>query len=861
VSHGGRTESTKNATDPYLSNANEGVGPILLGLTSIMGVYLMGNPKSATKLLRATGRACLLATTALSIATSVGAKPAAAEDAAATSAGVEEVIVTGTRRADLTALKSASPVQVVGGDALRQDARLGDALDRALASISFPNIYSTGGASSSLSTIRPIGLRGLGPGESLLLVDGKRQQLSALVSTAQQFGLGAQPADLDAIPSSAIGSIEVLLDGASAQYGSDAIGGVLNVRLRAASEGGNLSATAGQFFTGEGLVTGISGWKGMALGRGGFLTVAAETETSNRYNTGGIDTGAFYYPVAGRPDPREATADRDWLLGPATVTSYKASLNSSVPITDKVDAYAFGHYVKKIGKGTGFYVKPNATGDVRGIFPDGFLPITRTAVDDFTMVGGLKFRDDKIGNFDFSASFGRDKVDMNQYNTVNASYGLASPTDFYLGTLVNEQALVRLDYQKDVAVGVFAHPLSFASGVEYRHERYEIRPGELASYADGGVRVLDGPSAGTRAPVGAQGFAGFQPGDSGVTSRDVYGGYIDIEAQPTDQIQVGVAARAEHYSDFGSQATFKESVRWDPTPWLGLRETYSTGFKAPTIGQIGYSSTGINISAAGTFFTRTLPVNSVAARALGAQPLKPETSKNISFGVVLRPIRGASITVDAYQIKIKDRIARSSLFSGNGVVNLLNAAGFFGYQSAAYFANVADTRTRGIDIAANYQFAITSEMDMHLSGSFNATDTTFTKFAPTPAVLSALTTIPLLNGQAAAVIAQSTPDKKAILSADLVAPKWELNVTGIQYGHYRVFNTAFDTTFPIQRVVNIAATYKFRDDLRVKVGADNVFDTHPGLQPSSTFGKIVYPSTAPAGSGGSFWYANLSWDF
>jgi iron complex outermembrane recepter protein len=822
---------------------------------------MVAKSKVLSTLFLQTRRARLLVTTALSIASIVGVKPALAAEAPATGSSTQDVIVTGTHRADQTALKSSSPVVVVGAKALKLDVSLGAGLERTLSAISFPNIYSTGGASSPLSTVRPIALRGLGPGESLLLVDGKRQQLSALVSTAQQFGLGSQPADLDVIPVSAIGSIEVLLDGASAQYGSDAIGGVLNVRLREADHGGNLSGKVGAFAkNGDGLVTGASGWKGIALGNGGFLTVAAETERTERYNTGGLDTAAFYYPVNGQPDPREATADRDWLLGPATVMSYKASLNASIPITDKIDAYAFGHYVDKIGKGTGFYVKPNATGDVRGIFPDGFLPITRTGVEDYTLVGGLKYRDEQIGSFDLSASYGRDKVDLDQYNTVNASYGLSSPTSFYLGTLINDQTLVRLDYQKDIPLALFSHPLSVASGLEYRHERYEIDPGEVGSYADGGVPVLDGPSAGARAPVGAQGFAGYQPVDSGATARNVYGAYIDLEAQPIDKLQVGIAGRTEHYSDFGSKTTFKQSARYDFTPWLALRETFSTGFKAPTIGQLGYSATGINITAAGAFFTRTLPVNSVAARALGAQPLKPETSQNISVGLVLQPVHNASITIDAYQIEIDDRIARSSLFSGAGVVNLLTASGLFGYQSAAYFANVADTRTRGLDIAANYEIPLTSEIDLRLGASFDATDTIFTKYAPTPAVLTALTATPLLNGQAAAVIAQSTPDTKTILSAHLTAPKWEFDISGVRYGHYRNYNTSFDTIFPTQYVANIAATYKVKEGLRIVLAVDNVLSSHPGLQPS-TLSKIVYPSTAPAGSGGAFWSLNLSWDF
>jgi iron complex outermembrane recepter protein len=775
---------------------------------------------------------------------------------------IEQIVVLGTYRADLQALESASPVDVVTTQDLAHSpaTNIIDSLRELVPSFNAPpSIWE----SPQQETIVASSLRGLDPGSTLVLIDGRRQNLSPFVSSQVQFGSGSQPADLDVLPSTAIKGLEVLRDGASAQYGSDAIAGVIDISLRDNATGGGFTTRTGGYLENGGFYGDVAGWKGFNLNDKGFVTVAMEYLGRNFANMPGTDN---------TPDP--ISYDRTFTLGPAKLEQFKFSVNTAYNLTDEVKAYANAHYSHKDGWGYEGEDYPSSNDNVLSIYPHGTNPLVETAYQDMSATTGLKVGDRTSGLFDGSVGYGISNAAEYTLNSINASLGAASPTNFYDGKLINSQVLTNLDYVRDFLLGSLSAPLTVASGVEYRREKFQVMPGEPASYEYGGVPIQSGESEGELAPPGAQGQPGFTAIDAGSFSRDVYSLYLDLESQITKQWQVGLAGRAEHYSDFGDQYSGKFSTRFDFTDWIALRATVNNGFKAPTVGQIAYSNTTISTNNAGQQeLIRTFPVNSPEAKALGATALEPERSVNFSGGLVLRPTPVSSLTIDAYRINLDNRIGKAGSFGGSYVTNVLDNAGYFGYGAASYFANVLNQVNKGLDSKANYRFDLDSLGALTLSAAFNVNHIVVSNLRPTPPVLVNKIN-EFLNPQIIDIYESGQPNHKLALSADYKIDAWDFFADTTMYGTYTyVLPGLINQTFQTQWVTNIQANYTFAPNTalagtKLTAGMGNVFDTHPDVWELSTlstlgagFSRYTYASRSPAGFMGTSWYVGISHDF
>ncbi|RMF57034.1 MAG: TonB-dependent receptor, partial [Calditrichaeota bacterium] len=574
---------------------------------------------------------------------------------------LSEVVTTGTRRFDRTVVSSPVPIDVIPARDLKQGGltETNQIVEMLVPSFNFPRPTINDGTDH----VRPATLRGLNPDQTLVLVNGKRRHTSALLNVNGSIGRGTSAVDLNSIPSNAIERIEVLRDGAAAQYGSDAIAGVINVILKSDAES-RISSTLGQTSHGDGEVAHIEGDYGIKFRDTGFFHVSGEFRHRNPTNRSGRDPRQQYFSQPdGSPDPREFTFNRkNHRYGDAEVYNVNVFFNSMYPVSENTSIYGFGNIGYRNGESGGFYRRALDNRNVRAIHPDGFLPLIESNIWDASIAVGVKGTlSDWL--WDLSTVFGRNSFEFNVNNSVNVSLGTASPTSFDAGTNTYQQSVTTLDLYRDFEVGL-PSPLSLALGAVVRVENYQIDAGEEASWIDGGVPVLDGPNAGARAPAGSQVFPGFRPSDERDETRTNEGIYADIETSLLENLMVGVAGRFENYSDFGSTLNGKLTLRYEPVKNYAIRGAVSSGFRAPSLQQSFYSTTATVFIDGEPFEIRTFPVDDPAARALGSKDLDSETSINVSAGVAFTPITNLAFTADFYHIEINDRITLSENFTG-----------------------------------------------------------------------------------------------------------------------------------------------------------------------------------------------------
>ncbi len=539
---------------------------------------------------------------------------------------LQELAVVGTRAAERTSTEAPVPVDVLTAVEIKQTGRTETAqIIQALApSFNFPRATISDGTDHT----RPATLRGLAPDQVLVLVNGKRRHGSALINVNGSIGRGSGMVDLNAIPASSIERIEILRDGAAAQYGSDAIAGVINIILKEGSPN-EILTTFGQTVESDGGVIQAAGNYALAVGGDGVLQIAGEYRNRGFTNRSAPDLRTQY--LAG--DPRNSDPALNGQInhrqGDADTEDAGLFLNLAKPVTDAMEVYAFGGGTLRSGESAGFWRRALDDRTVRSIYPNGFLPMIGTKISDFSGVAGL--RGDQAGwRWDVSADYGRNLFHFDVRNSANVTLGAASPTEFYAGTLIANQFTANLDVAKSFPVGL-ASPLNVAVGGEFRRDGYQIVEGEPDSYRDGGVPILDGPNAGTQGAPGAQVFPGFRPGDATDESRHNVAGYIDVEAQLVQKLLVGVAGRVENYNDFGSTTDGKVTARFEPIPGFAVRGAVSTGFKAPSLGQSFFSATSTNFINGVPFDNRTFPVTTPVAQALGASELTPEQSRELQL--------------------------------------------------------------------------------------------------------------------------------------------------------------------------------------------------------------------------------------
>jgi iron complex outermembrane recepter protein len=782
---------------------------------------------------------------------------------------LDEIVAVGTRRADRTVTASPVPVDVITAAVIENTGLTETAqiIQRLAPSVNFPRTSISDGTDH----MRPVTLRGLAPDQVLVLINGKRRHTTSLVHVNGTVGRGSTSVDLNAIPASAIERIEVLRDGAAAQYGSDAIAGVVNIVLKSGTQQ-NLTATLGQTATNEngrthrdGEVIQLGGSYGLGIGQGGFVTLSAEFRDRNRTNRAYPDARQQYFP-AGNPQNTEPPRISSW-QGDGDARDVGGFLNAAFPLENGMEVYTFGGATYREGQAAGFFRRPLDDRTVRAIHPNGFLPEIGSQIQDFSGAGGL--RGVMAGwRWDASTLLGGNSFRFDVLNSNNTSMGTASPTEFYAGTLRFNQWTNNIDFAREVALG-FGSPVNVAFGAEFRRDNYQIEAGEAASYQDGGQRILDGPAAGELTALGSQVFPGFRPADAKSESRNNTAAYVDLESQVTGMLLLTVAGRVENYSDFGSTADGKVAGRLQLIPQLAVRGAAGTGFRAPALAQSFFSSTATNFIGGVPFDIRTFPVASLEAQVLGAQPLKPEESVNLSAGLALEPVAGLTATVDFYRILIDDRIVLSGNFVGPEVRALFQARGLGGVGGGRFFTNAIDTRTDGFDVVANYGILLGDVGLLRVTGGYNQTRTEVRRVSATPPELSAFQET-LFDRVERGRIEQGQPRNNVNLTLNHTLNNFAVNLHNQRFGEVSQLqaNPAQDQTFSARWISDLDVSYRLpQQRLRVALGANNLFDVYPDAWmdfdvagPLSTSGIYRYPGgVSPFGFNGRFVYLRLAY--
>lgn len=828
----------------------------------------------------------------------------------------EEMVVIGTRRTDRTVTESAVPVDVFTAEDLATQAspNLQTILKNLVPSF---NQQRNAGADGS-AFVRPPTLRGLPPDQILVLINGKRMHRSALVQVAgDSLSAGSQGPDLSQIPSIALSRVEVLRDGAAAQYGSDAIAGVINLGLRRDDSGFDLNGRYGQTYVGDGADIQIAGNAGFKLGEG-FVNLSGEFNDQEQFNRARDRPDSAALRDLGIDVPSPPTR-----YGQPDSRSYRFVLNAAIPVGDGDEVYAFGNYgyarqevdfnyrrpisvtvagaVAAPGQPQGgnqvfgksvatIYLDPipglrTATGapvyDANGgtfeassIFPDGFVPLFKSSNEDYSTVIGYRGVTDFGMNFDFSAATGRDRIRYNMTETINPSLGPTSPTEFYLGYLEQRETNLNLDLSYPVEIG-FASPLNVAGGLEFRRETYVVGLGDQASYAIGPyatqtVQRADGTRFQATAAVGANGFPGYGPESTADGSRNSYSAYIDLETDIVDSFTVGVAGRYDHFSDFGTTVNGKVSTRWAIDPAIAVRAAASTGFRAPTPGQLFTSNvqTGFPNGSQVPVATATVTADSVTGRFFGSVPLTPEESVSVSGGVVLTPGGGFDLTVDYYNIEVSDRIAITSAFvvtpAQQAELAVLGVANAFDLGRVTYFTNGFKTRTQGVDAVLSYR-TVTDIGRFATSLAVNYNQTRVTERTRPEAI----------DLQRAANIEGLTPKFRGVLATTWSYGQFDATARLNYFGEITSYNgTITDLSDPtVQQFgadfsFDLEVGVSFTDTIRVAAGAENLFDAYPdrdlrGIYPQTgaqASGRL-YNDASPLSYMGGFWYLRGSVSF
>ena len=823
-------------------------------------------------------------------------------------AAVETVTILGTARSDKTELTSTAPVDVITPEQLQQTGAVtvNEALSRLHPSFNFPQ----GQNAVKGQGVRSASLRGVGPAYTLVLVNGKRRNVSAQLTGTDPWP-AAQVVDLNVIPFSAVDHIEVLRDGAAAQYGSDAIAGVINIVLKNSAHGGDVAGRFGGYDDGGGRTYQLSGTKGLQLGEGGFVNFNVD-----RLYNGNVDRSeADWRQLFPNGDPRNDTFDKKYgQWGQSQRDNWAGLVNSELPLTDNLRAYGWANYSDKSAYN---YVNPErvvkantqsptATNgarvsetDVLGVYPNGYQPYMTYVARDAAAAAGLKFSTPEIGSFDFGVSYGWNETARYTDNTINPSYGPDSPTSFYLGSWKDNTASITLDYLRDVSIPLLNSSV-LSAGVLYRHEYWATDDlGDPLGYTSGPyggrtIASLYGPGGiysqyasqftgvnfatdTSVVPATGSSTAGIQPIDAGSISRDVKGGYVGLDAKVTSKLDVGATGRYERYSDFGGTSNFRLTARYEFIPAVAVRGTISSGFHAPSVAELGLQSTGYTStftnngsSVLTPGHTRQFRSSDPTAAAFGAQPLQPEKSDTYSLGIVLRPDATSSLTIDAYRLSIRDVITITDPLQGATVVAAFNAAGLSGYTQGSYYLNAWDSRTNGIDVVGRKRFEFeTGRLDLSLATSFLDT-----KVSNVNGQVS-------VGGTPLAVIGNSRirdaetgiPKNKVVLNSTYSFGRWLLDTTFTRFSSYRynVGNTPgvatangnIDQVFSPESYFDFSVAYELMSNVNVDLQVQNAFDKYPDkyVLGNRSSGINPYSFIAPNGAAGRFVMGGVHWSF
>ena len=799
------------------------------------------------------------------------------------------LVVVGSRAKHTAAEELAVPVDVYTVDEIARagSTETAQVLANLSPSVNFPKQAVT----DATEVVRPFTLRGLSPDHSLVLINGvRRHQTSILNVFSNGSAPGSSGVDLNAFPSSAVERIEVLRDGASTQYGSDAIAGVVNLVLREGQFSPFINASIGQYRPGgnypnDGTAKDVNGGVGLGLGRGSLSLFA---QVLDRQSTNRACPDGSFPDINGVADSvancqvivkRTGVPQPNVHWGDGLERDVHTFANFKMPLTDAgtTELYAFGGYSDREGTGNGFFRKPTNSRNWSQIYPLGFLPEFHPTVIDYSAAGGI--RTNSMGwAMDFGTSYGFNSFDFNLRNTLNSSLGpsLSTPTapgpDGVLGTsddpgIPNQTSFAAGGLRKgefNLTANIsrlmnlgLPSEVNVAIGAAFRRESYEVIAGELASYINGYHKTAD--SSGI-AQGGSSVFQGFAPSDASTNDRTNFGGYVDLETNLTTNLLANVAGRFESYSDFGEKVTGKLAMRYQATPALVFRGAASTGFRAPGLAQSWYSHTTTAIQNGVLVEIGNFPVTHRASRIFGAKPLKEETSSNFSGGLAWSPTRNINLTLDAYRITIKDRILLGATFDGSSdrvVADILADSGLSLIAGVQFPTNALDTKTDGLDVAANWMLpALRGTFDF--TAALNWTKNKITRVDPIPEILegtgssytSALDPV-IINA-----IERNRPSRRSSFTTNYSAGRWRVMGRASDYGSFRDGSLDGLENFSAKVLVDTEIGYRF-DAITLALGSNNLFNTFPDevkVDANTNNGTFIWPGSSPFGYNGRYVY-------
>lgn len=767
---------------------------------------------------------------------------------ASTPSNSNEIVVTGTRVAGRSRLDTASPVDVLSVNSLQHQGttELGTAIAAVAPSVDFPRPSAT----DATDAIRPATLRGLSPDETLVLINNVRAHPSASLNINSSVGRGSSAVDLNTVPTAALDRVEVLRDGASALYGSDAIAGVINLRLRQARSGGSVSVTHGFYDTdvvtsrdshhvsGEPTST-IDAWKGIGFGDDGYLTLSGQVEEREPTNRSDAPAPNAVKPFAGPPLRGR--------FGDPYVLSMTGFANAGMTISGDWKLFGWAGYQHRHTSSAAF-PRPTSASTVSSAtiagYPAGFIPLIDTVSKDLNSAIGVKGIVGDGWNVDLSASYGRNKVIFHTDNSANYSLGAATPHNFRDGALIYDQLVGNLDVTKSLPV---FESLNVAFGLEGRREGYQITPGELASYTGSG----------------AQGFGGFSPINAIHRHRENGSAYLDLEAQVTKQFQLDGAVRGETYSDFGQTVTGKLSARYDFSPAFALRGTVSTGFRAPSLQQEYFTSVASVIVNGSPVLTGTFPSTAPVSEALGGLPLRPEKSTNYSLGSVFR-FGGFDLTVDGYYIRLRDQLGLSENISATFSPAVAALLAPFNVSAARFFINGLASWTKGVDVVGHYRLRSSGAgvFDFTLAGNVNKV-----KVTRVPTSTSTLNPAPTLFARNRLLtMTEGTPGEKIAGTVDWSLRDFGATARITYYGNVTQPGTtpAADVQTGKHAITDLEFRYTPNRLPQFAVGVQNLFDIYPDREPgnlNAPSGLVGFPFYSPFGFNGRYIYGRVSVNF
>ena len=824
-----------------------------------------------------------LSAAVITAATALSAVPAYAEEDQVD----EEIVSIGSRVQGRTATEAAAPIDVIGGPELSKNGftELGQSLQVSAPSFNFSRTQVSDGS----DLFRPATLRGLQPDQTLVLVNGKRRHTQSIFALAGTVGEGAAGTDMNAIPLAALKRVEVLRDGAAAQYGSDAIAGVINLQLKDSVDETTASVQWGTTQEGDGDTLTAAFNTGFALtDDGGFINLTFEYRDADRTNRAQRDTGG-----SSTIAPGELSDTVRWHTGDAETEFTTLFYNAMIPVADG-ELYSFGGVSNRTALGSGFYRDFNRVErNVPQVYPDGFLPNIDNEADDTSFAVGFRKDIDETWRMDVSATYGNNEYGFTSRNTINSSIAAeylannpgasdadiaanAGPTSGFSGGFEFDQLTFNLDFSGEVD-GFGASPLYVAYGAEFRTESYQIIAGDFESYScgssDTGVfpSVIDGT---TPADCGFQAYPGLRPEAATDADRDSYAFYVDFETNLSERWLAGAALRFEDYENAGDELTYKLSSRFDVNDDFAIRGALATGFRAPSLQQSGYTAFTTNIGGDGNLAQSfTAAAGSALPAALGVNNLELETSDNISLGFVWNASDNTTVTVDAYQVEIEDRIVLGGFLTAADLAfNPAAAAALAdtGVAQANFFSNAVDTTTKGVDIIITHNTTL-AEGDLKVTFASNFNDTEVDRInAPEgidPSVIFGNLSETFLTG--------GQPEERSNLSFDWSKDQLstvvrfnyfgETEVDFFAQNHIPIPDTLLTSVVESAVIVDLNVAYDINENLSLSVGANNLFDETPDELAGNevldiiTNGAAQFPLRAlPYGFNGASYYLKLN---